>query len=254
MKVELICRFCKEKFRRYISSIRHSDNFCSYECFQKYKNSKITNQDYFDRIDTEHKAYWLGFLLADGNITSTTRKQKSLNLELSIMDIEHVKKFAEIFCSNVHTYHRINKKTGKSSSSAKCSITSSHLWNSVFEKGLSPNKSLLPNVSIFNSVPEKFMKDFIRGVYDGDGGIFQGKIPSRISIQILGSFEFLSLLLSKMETAGMNRTKIVKRKNANIFLLQWSGRIQCKKFCDYIYNDCSIYLDRKKEKAEKILR
>jgi DNA invertase Pin-like site-specific DNA recombinase len=43
------------------------------------------NEDYFEKIDTEEKAYFLGFLYADGHITSG--KGKSITLSLQKADI-----------------------------------------------------------------------------------------------------------------------------------------------------------------------
>ena len=48
------------------------------------------NKHFFDVIDTEEKAYWLGFMYADGYITS---KSFRIGLSLAIKDIEHLRKF-----------------------------------------------------------------------------------------------------------------------------------------------------------------
>ena len=39
-----------------------------------YQNRSRINENVFDVIDTEEKAYWLGFIFADGNISSTGNK------------------------------------------------------------------------------------------------------------------------------------------------------------------------------------
>ena len=44
----------------------------------------------FDKIDTEEKAYWLGFLYADGSISSSSYQ---IELSLSSVDVNHIKKF-----------------------------------------------------------------------------------------------------------------------------------------------------------------
>ena len=48
------------------------------------------NEDYFKKIDTETKAYWLGFLYADGQISADSRY--SLRLALSKKDYNHIVK------------------------------------------------------------------------------------------------------------------------------------------------------------------
>lgn len=44
---------------------------------------------YFRSIDTEEKAYWLGFLTADGYISTDNR----IGISLGIRDVEHLNKF-----------------------------------------------------------------------------------------------------------------------------------------------------------------
>lgn len=56
------------------------------------QNEVLIDNTVFDVIDTEEKAYWLGFLYADGNIGSTECK---LEVNLQASDWEHMKKFQE---------------------------------------------------------------------------------------------------------------------------------------------------------------
>lgn len=48
----------------------------------------------FDTIDSEEKAYWLGFLMADGYVRSDSNV---IGIELSYVDIDHMKKFKKIY-------------------------------------------------------------------------------------------------------------------------------------------------------------
>lgn len=44
----------------------------------------------FEKIDNEEKAYWLGFLYADGNVSL---KEDKIELSLAEKDLNHIKKF-----------------------------------------------------------------------------------------------------------------------------------------------------------------
>ena len=52
------------------------------------------NENFFETIDTEDKAYWLGFIYADGYITKSKTGQHNLGIKLSIKDLAHLQKFA----------------------------------------------------------------------------------------------------------------------------------------------------------------
>lgn len=65
----------------------------------------IVNHNYFDNIDTEEKAYFLGFLVADGCLTKDVRKSgflsKRINFSNSIWDKEIIERFRDIICPAV---------------------------------------------------------------------------------------------------------------------------------------------------------
>lgn len=46
------------------------------------------NENYFDVIDTSEKAYWLGFLYADGAVSSGSKNTVELSLKAS--DVKHL--------------------------------------------------------------------------------------------------------------------------------------------------------------------
>ena len=65
--------------------------------------SKSFNIHFFDIIDTEEKAYWLGFLFADGAVTQY-KHSYDIELSLQIGDKEHVEKFAKYLYKDSTVY------------------------------------------------------------------------------------------------------------------------------------------------------
>ena len=133
------------------------------------------NYNYFDTIDTEEKAYWLGFLFADGNLSVpsyTTKEGKikngryKISLELKAEDIEHLKKFAKAI--DYEKEIKTVKCSGYDDTTKRCRLmfNNKHMWNTLNNLGCTPRKSLtlqFPNIS------EKLEIPFIRGYFDGDG-------------------------------------------------------------------------------------
>ena len=120
--------------------------------------------DYFSEIDTEEKAYWLGFLYADGSID----KRGVLRVELISEGKQHLEKFAKAIKytgSVIGPYFR-NK--------IKNPIYKIDLSNPRFGKDLQ-NKGVIQNKTFFVQFPKwlktELVRHFIRGIFDGDGTI-----------------------------------------------------------------------------------
>ena len=124
-------------------------------------NARRTNQikeDVFDTI-TEESAYWIGFLLADGNVHHPPKRSKQLNLGLAARDWEHLEKFKEFVGSNKALYYYKN--------SVFLSIYSNRIAEKLAEYGIVPRKSKIAKVpSIL-----KNNRHFWRGMVDGDGWV-----------------------------------------------------------------------------------
>lgn len=78
--------------RKSITSILKRNNIS----IINYHNITKFNENVFDIIDSEEKAYWLGFIFADGNISSPYKNGKpkyTFELSLALKDKEHLDKF-----------------------------------------------------------------------------------------------------------------------------------------------------------------
>ena len=195
------------------------------------------NENFFDRIDSEEKAYWLGFLYADGAISSTNN---TIELSLQSSDIHHLEKFRDSlgFDKDKHIFQ----------DDIRCRIMfqNKHLKQALIDLGCTPRKSLTLTFPSNEQVPDKYLFDFVRGYIDGDGSIRIGKdhlgIYNKSRISILGTEEFLTTLIEK---TGWKKTKI--RHPSGAYEVEWSG-YYVMEYWDQLYSKANIYLDRKYEK------
>lgn len=101
-----------------------------------YQNISRLNEFIFDIMDSEEKFYWLGFLYADGNISSTGNR---LEVRLSSKDLEHLEKFRKFL--NLTTEIRVGVCNGNGF--CHLSVRNKHLWNTLNNLGCVPCKSLI---------------------------------------------------------------------------------------------------------------
>lgn len=193
--------------------------------------SKIEREDFFEEIDTEAKAYFLGYIMADGNV-SICNLQYSLKFHVAIQDKEIIDKFLEnINSSNKTKYKEI-------SNSYYVSLTSIQMCKSLIQLGVVPNKTGKEYIS--NDIPKELIRHFLRGVFDGDG-ITDVK---RYRSGFVGSVNMIENILDILEEK-LSVFEAGKNKKVVYFL---GGKKFSKKLYDYLYSDCSIYLTRKRER------
>ena len=147
-----------------------------YDESRKGVNKKAYNEHFFDVIDTEEKAYWLGFIFADGYIYSspldTSKKRIDWNFELCTKgdDKEHMEKFAKAIGYNKELH--VTKADKYGHTRCRVCLSSEILWRQLNSLGCTPRKSLtlkFPDEDIFKS--KDLIRHFIRGYFDGDGCI-----------------------------------------------------------------------------------
>jgi hypothetical protein len=208
------------------------------------------NHSYFSIIDSEKKAYWLGFLFADGCVRQT-KSGSQVVLKLSNKDENHLIKFKEELKSEHKiVYHKNKTKTKKGfdSYSDNCliRINSNELVNDLIKQGCKPRKTFIidrPNID------EKYLKHFIRGYYDGDGNFFYSE-DTKLSVVtiVCASKKFRTFIIdtiSKIPNIG----KI--HEDDSRYTIKITNIVGIVNFLSYIYDDSKVELTRKKEYYEK---
>lgn len=188
----------------------------------------------FSKIDTEEKAYWLGFMYADGNLSSTTNH---VSLELSLKDEEHLIKFNNFLSKS--------KNIRKDNLRCRCIFKDSKIYNDLISLGCMPKKSLVLKFPKSTQVPKNLIHHFVRGYVDGDGSIYVSN--SNINISVLGTVEFLTKLIKVLNLPKRNLYKNNKQNNSNCYFFQYSGK-NAISFINILYKDATVYLERKRKK------
>lgn len=197
--------------------------------------SKIGREDYFDDINSQDKAYFLGLIVADGNV-SIVNNQYCLKFHISIKDKEIIDKFLDtINCSNKASI----KNNG---SSYYVSLTSVHMCKRLIELGVIPNKTGREYIPL--DIPKGLISHFIRGVFDGDG-------ITDISKKRSGFVGSVNIINSIMKCLDENLT-IFQAGKSNKVVYFLGGKKFSKKLYNYLYQDAEIWLERKRARLEYI--
>lgn len=210
-----------------------------------YKKKKL-NENYFHKIDSFDKAYWLGFIYADGYITNTT-----FGIKLKSTDIKHLHKLKNCLESE----HKIGIGNNESETYGNCEycylcINNKQLVQDLLSQGVFYNKSKILKPP---SIDSKFIPAFIRGYFDGDGSVYEYSKTHEGSISFVGTKELLEFILENLKTCCSTNTNIYKYKNKDIYEIKIGGSNNFSNIYKYLYSDDSMYLDRKKQKYENIL-
>lgn len=131
------------------------------------------NESYFDNIDTPEKAYWLGYIAADGCIrkvrnNKTNTSENRLKFCISIQDKDHLCIFRDSICPELKIKDHITylKATNKYYQGCSLTVYNTHIVNSLLALGIEQNKSTKEKMPLLK---KEFQRAFILGYFDGDG-------------------------------------------------------------------------------------
>ena len=250
----------------------------------KYK----TDEKYFEKINTQDKAYFLGLMLTDGY---SNERIKIFGIKLSPVDIHILKAFKKYLKTDrpikirKDKKYKYGKKILKPRLSAVIEVGIRKMVRDIVKLGVRQNKSKTVKFPNNNIVPHSLMHHLIRGIYDGDGTVGSDGKPAIIS----ASIKFLNGIQKYLNKYNIKNTSILKydyvdddtgkqvkfnRLEINLLLKKGSKKynfskktgqflklkdnqkaLNAKRFFKMIYKNCSndLFLKRKKEKVIKYL-
>ena len=209
---------------------------------RKLKNHGIQSQrlkfnhDFFADIDSEFKAYWLGFIMADGCVSIS--QSPKVQIRLHKKDYNHIVKWHSAIDSivKINLSHIHNTVSSTHYSTKMC--------DDLIKLGCVPRKSLVltfPNVSL------DLIRHVIRGYFDGDGSFYLNPKTKNAKLQFVGTYMVLDTIQNALGTS------VKLQKPSNAYVLCIHGNIQVRKCLQYMYQGSHVFLDRKKEMVNAYL-
>jgi len=187
------------------------------------------NEGFFSKWSPE-MAYVLGLVITDGCVSKTS------DISLNMNEKELLEKVRNVMCSQ----HKV--ALSKHQEGLYCfHFARERLVKDLAGLGVLPRKSL--NVK-FPAVPDAFLKDFIRGAFDGDGSVFfekrSPKLPLRASF-ISSSKDFIEILEAKLRALGMPKRILYqhKTKNAVSYMIRYAHTDSIRLF-KLLYNQSTV--------------
>lgn len=213
------------------------------------------NHNFFEKIDNEQKAYFLGFILTDGYVGD-----KDVVFELKSIDRHIIETFVTVTEGN-NRVHEIKRNSSSYSAhgcmTSRLNFRSEKMITDLKKLGIQRGKTY--NIHI-PSLPEELERHFWRGVLDGDGYVTcyrrtskyrtkndKNKISNTKYLEtgICGHINTVTGFSDFLKRNNIKTTKIFP--DHTIFSVRLKNATEALKFLDLIYRntDPRLHLKRK---------
>ena len=226
--------------------------FKEFNISSRRKNRYTLNETFFDNIDSEIKAYLLGYLFADGfvgdekynNIVFSQKKDDMEAVELFKKSIEYT--------GDLRMFQPTKGSFENSQEHAVVNFSSEHMANKLRDYGVS-KKECYKN---FPQLDATLIRHFIRGFFDGDGSItltrahYKDKVYYGGALSIIVNENLIDFFLKLFD--GIHFTVDQSRTEYMVYIKCHSKKAT-KFFYEYFYKDSKYFLSRKKRKFDEII-
>lgn len=232
------------------SAIQHKVTRLNFKKSPYNNKKKQLNDDYFKDIDSAEKAYWLGFISADGTINNYRSGQYGFKITLKKADDDFLRKFLEAINAAFDISYKSVKLNEKIYETCEVSFRSKKFVTNLLQY-ITYNKTLelhIPNIQ------SEYIRHYIRGFIDGDGCFYINHKNEKKKC-----FEMIAYNQSILEEIQNEFSKynimstIYTKKNGNKKIGVYSNQSLIN-LHHYLYDDASIFMQRKYEKSFKILK
>ncbi len=232
-----------------ISKILKAHNIKFYKKAQIFNNNM--NEHFFENIDNEEKAYILGLLITDGNVfVKDNKDNRQASISICLNDLEMIEKIKNLWQVNTSIVND-HRRAG----AYGIAIRSNIMADDLKQYGVVPNKTLYTYLP--KNIQQNLMKDLIRGIMDGDGSIQfkKSKAGKQINcISFCGTHQLMDEIAEYLfNTLNLyTKPKTYDYKDKNLSQICFQRLDDVIKIGNYLYNNATIYLTRKKQSFEQI--
>lgn len=205
----------------------------------------IEHEDFFEVINAEEKAYYLGLFVTDGYVLNPPKNGKKQSTRCGMELQEEDSYILEYFLKLVGS----DKELSSAGPNTKYFVLySNKMGEDLARHGVIPKKCHV--IDFPTTIPDHLMHHFVRGLLDGDGFAAISN-ANKFSFGFCGNINVVTavrdLLVSKL---SLNKNAITK---SNCYKVAFSAKKDVLAFYDYIYKDATVYLKRKKAKFDQVI-
>lgn len=202
--------------------------------------------DYFETIDTEAKAYYLGLMLTDGNVHKIKRNTEQYRIQIALQSQD--RDILERFKKELHSSNKIIHYQKDKRDECIFGIQSVKMAYDLSKQGITPNKTFIAELNY--NIPPDLFRHYIRGIFDGDGTVYYSN--EHLHFGFYGTHKLVTQVQDWLiEQINLTRHKITDKETVSFTTYQ--KRKDIENFYNLIYTDASFYLKRKKEKFDNYL-
>jgi hypothetical protein len=204
------------------------------------------NDAFFSTIDTEAKAYVLGWLTTDGCIYANGQ----IRINLGFKDRDHLELLRSVMGieSPVREYKSTYTYKGEKKPSQYCALfwVSRQMVADLIALGVTPRKSL--TVQAWQG-PDHLMRHYWRGVVEGDGSIqLQGEREPSVYLKSTESVVRAFATFAKQSCDSQAKP----RPDRNTWTITFAGVQQVQNILHSLYDNAAFTLARKKAIVDSI--
>lgn len=211
--------------------------------------NRLLKEDFFENIDMPEKAYFLGLLFADGFIVHDKARKRNpmIGIMLKLSDKDILEQFRNILQANGKiTYDKRGKKE-----CARFSFRNKKMASDLAKYGIIQNKTYL--TKHLPKVPNEFLRDFIRGLVDGDGSIYQETKSKKYRIDFCSHYQSICEDFRQLCNTFLDKpnTNVIKNYGS-AYHIRFNDQSSVKQLATVLYKGNTIALARKYEMAKRI--